>query len=107
MGNPPINFDINKSLEELEDSVWEEDNRTGLISKITKLRKKPLVDYSNEDLRLMIGQQFSLEFIIQIALERLANNHFVTLRWWGAVNTTTLSEIRVNTKKRIDINEWV
>jgi hypothetical protein len=49
-----------------------------LIRKVQRLGKIPLKDFTNEDLRLMIGQQFSLKFIVPIALERLVENEFIS-----------------------------
>lgn len=67
-----------KSLENLEKDIWEEagPDDTGLVQRVTALRKVPLRDFSTEDLRRVIGQQFSLDYLIPLALETLRENLF-------------------------------
>lgn len=71
-------IDFSKCLDELEHTDWGEAplHSTGLIIKAHELRKLPLQLWTNEDLRLMILQQISLEYLIPIALYRLAKNPF-------------------------------
>ncbi|MHA6529326.1 contact-dependent growth inhibition system immunity protein [Paenibacillus sp. BAC0078] len=71
-------IDFNKCLDELEQIDWGEApaHSTGLIIKAHELRKLPLQYWTNEDFRLMILQQISLEYLVPIALYRLANNPF-------------------------------
>ncbi|WP_438449312.1 contact-dependent growth inhibition system immunity protein [Gorillibacterium sp. sgz5001074] len=45
-----------------------------LVIRAHELRKKPLDEFSDEDLRLLILQQISLDFLLPIALKRLADN---------------------------------
>ncbi|CAI6086593.1 hypothetical protein PAECIP112173_05049 [Paenibacillus sp. JJ-100] len=67
--------DLTKTLEELEDARWREPNFTSqLVLKIHELRKKALGEWSEEDLRLVILQQMSLDILLPIALERLIEN---------------------------------
>ncbi len=40
----------------------------------SQLRKKPLKDFSVEDLRIMIGQNIGLLFLIPLAIESLEND---------------------------------
>lgn len=66
-----------KTLEHLEKDNWkssESDN--SLVRRIGQLRTIPLCDFSTEDLRLMIGQQFSLDYLIPLALETLSDELF-------------------------------
>lgn len=73
-----VNFDLNKSLDELEGlSFNESEVQSNLIIKCQSLRKMKLKDYTIEDLRLMIGQQIGLEYLVPLALETLAINPFV------------------------------
>lgn len=68
-------MDLTKTLEELEDKYWGEPNfASSLVIQVHKLRKKPLCELSDEDLRLLIGQQMSLTFLLPLALERLIDN---------------------------------
>lgn len=71
-------IDFNKCLDELENTDWGEAPipSTGLIYKVHALRKLPLHYWTNEDFRLMILQQISLDYLVPIALYRLAINPF-------------------------------
>lgn len=81
MENSLINFDITKSLQELDGDDWGEPKyNSNLIKEGHRLRKVSVKDFTNEDLRLMIGQEFCLQFLVPIALERLAGNEFVSGR---------------------------
>ncbi len=65
-------FDRCKSLEELERGAWGEPAYDSfLVTTAHRLRRKPLADFTTEDLRIMIGQQIGLPFLIQLAVERL------------------------------------
>ncbi|MGY5343150.1 contact-dependent growth inhibition system immunity protein [Paenibacillus glucanolyticus] len=67
--------DLTKTLEELEGEYWSEPNfASSLVIQVHKSRKKPLCELNNEDLRLLIGQQMSLTFLLPLALERLIQN---------------------------------
>ena len=44
---------------------------TTLVAKCEELLLKPLDEYSIENLRMMIGQQIRLEFLIPLAIEKL------------------------------------
>lgn len=71
-------IDFRQCLNELEKKDWGKapNQSTGLITKIHELRKEPLMNWTNEDYRLMILQQISLEYLVPIVLYRLAKNHF-------------------------------
>jgi hypothetical protein len=65
----------NKSLTQLEKNDWGEPTiRTPLIESCYRLRYKPLNQFTIEDLRLMIGQNISLDYLIPIAIEKLSEN---------------------------------
>lgn len=52
-----LNYDLNKTLDELEGETWgEPEFNSSLVIRCDELRRKPLKDFSVEDLRLMIGQ---------------------------------------------------
>jgi hypothetical protein len=62
------------TLEVLEKDIWPEvnmDDESHLTSTCRFLRKKPLLELSIEELRIMIGQNIGLEYLIPIALEEL------------------------------------
>lgn len=69
-----INYDLNKTLEELEGGKWGEPLHSNLVIKCHELRKKPLKDFSVEDLRIMIGQNLSLDYLVPMALTILPDN---------------------------------
>src|SRR5437588_9098220 len=61
-----------KSLQELEGQDWGDgDFPSYLVRTCHALRRKPLRDFTVEDLRIMIGQNFSLEYLVPLAIERL------------------------------------
>ncbi len=65
---------IDRTLEELEDQIWEEvEDPTPLQEKCPRLRKKPISDFTIENLRLMIGQQIGLPHLMPLALNVLEN----------------------------------
>ncbi|KRE33487.1 contact-dependent growth inhibition system immunity protein [Paenibacillus sp. Soil522] len=71
-------IDGSKTLEEIEEVVWGEPQMSSnLVLTAHALRKKPLKDFTAGDLRLMIGQQLSLEHLVPIALDVLGADPFV------------------------------
>ena len=66
-----------KNLDSLEKTNWPFDDTTNLIKRVTTLRKVPLNEFTTEDLRLMIGQDVGLDYLIPLALERLEEYAFV------------------------------
>lgn len=74
-----VNFDLTKSLDELEGCDWgEPEYNSGLIIKVHKLRRTPLKDFTDEDMRLMILQQISLDYLLPIAFTRLNINPLIS-----------------------------
>jgi len=66
-----------KTLENLEKDVWSyPDFNSHLVTRCYELRKIPLDTFTNEDLRLMIGQNIGLNYLIPLALEVLTINLF-------------------------------
>ncbi|PYE41663.1 hypothetical protein HUB98_24175 [Paenibacillus barcinonensis] len=67
--------DLTKTLEELEGEYWDEPNfASSLVIQVHQLRKKPLYELNNEDLRLLIGQQINLNLILPLGIEKLIQN---------------------------------
>jgi hypothetical protein len=65
-------FDRTKPLDELDPPAWGEPKYDSyLVSTCHNLRRKPLHDFSAEDLRIMIGQGIALQFLVPIAIELL------------------------------------
>ena len=64
-----------KSLESLEKDYWSEPEfDSHLVRTCHQLRKKQLKDFSIEDLRIMIGQNIGLRYLISLAIEALEKN---------------------------------
>lgn len=68
-------IDENKSLEELEQDYWKDyDFPTSLIAKCHECRKIPLKDLTIEQIRLLIGQDIGLKYLIPKTIEILKTN---------------------------------
>lgn len=61
------------TIEEIEGVSWPEPGpeATFLIQRCTQLRRKPLSQFTTEDLRLMIGQQIALPILLPNAVDLL------------------------------------
>ena len=67
--------DLEKTLDQIENVDWGEPGYPShLVVTCHALRKKPLKDFTVEDLRIMIGQNISLDILMPIAFERLKQN---------------------------------
>jgi hypothetical protein len=65
-------FDRARSLQDLEGDDWgEPTHKSPLVETCHRLRRKRLVDFSVEDLRIMIGQRIGLRFLVPLALDQL------------------------------------
>jgi len=70
-----FHFNRYKTLEELEGEEWDEPVfDSHLVTTCHKLRKEPISSFTVEDLRIMIGQNIGLDYLIPIALETLEDN---------------------------------
>ena len=70
-----MSVDLNKTLEQLDENVWgEPDSDSYLVKTCHQLRNKILKDFTIEDLRIMIGQNINLEYLMPIAIEQLKQN---------------------------------
>ena len=49
---------------------------TALVARCEALRDKPLQDFTIEDLRLLVGQQIGLRWVVPLALTHLTENLF-------------------------------
>ncbi len=67
-----------KTLEDLEGVVWDEPGSTSyLVTTCYALRRKPLGDFTVEDLRIMIGQEIGLPYLLPLALDMLEQDPWV------------------------------
>jgi len=70
-------FDRRKTLQELEQHDWGEPTYDShLVITCHRLRRKPLDQFTVEDLRIMIGQQISLSYLLPLAVEQLEAEPF-------------------------------
>ncbi|WP_421976709.1 contact-dependent growth inhibition system immunity protein [Roseivirga seohaensis] len=67
-----------KALENLEKDYWADPtHESQLVKSCHRLRKKPLKDFETEDLRIMIGQNIGLNYLMPLALDVLKDDIFV------------------------------
>lgn len=67
-----IRVEADQSLDELEGIVWGPPAYDShLVTNIHRLRRLPLKHYRLEDLRLMIGQQIGVDYLVPRALDHL------------------------------------
>jgi hypothetical protein len=67
-----MHFDRTKTLHELENADWGlTPNGSNLEKTVRELRRRPLSEFTVEDLRIMIGQNVGLFYLIPLAIERL------------------------------------
>jgi hypothetical protein len=67
-----------QTLEELEGEVWEEPVPSScLIDSCHRLRRKPVDEFTAEDLRIMIGQEIALDHLMPRAVSMLEANPLV------------------------------
>lgn len=70
-------IDRTKSLQQLEGLDWGEPTfDSHLVETCHRLRRKPLDEFTVEDLRIMIGQGISLPFLVPLALDKLEDDPF-------------------------------
>jgi hypothetical protein len=72
-----MDFDRARSLDELEGVAWgQSEYDSALVLTCHRLRQKPLLQFTVEDLRVMIGQDIGLPFLIPLAIEELEKDPF-------------------------------
>lgn len=65
-------IDLRKSIQDLEQDDWGEPTYAShLVTTCHRLRRKPLIAFTAEDLRIMIGQRMALQFLVPLALDVL------------------------------------
>jgi hypothetical protein len=73
-----VGFDRTKCLQELEHDDWGEPTFSShLVTTCHRLRRKPLSEFSVEDLRILIGQGIGLRFLMPLAIDRLEQEPLV------------------------------
>ena len=72
-----MQVDRSKSLQQLEGRDWGDPNfDSHLVTECHRLHRVPLCDFTVEDLRITIGQDIGLEYLVPFALERLYDDPF-------------------------------
>jgi hypothetical protein len=70
-------MDKSKSLQQLEEHDWGEPAfESHLVQTCHRLRRKPLDEFTPEDLRIMIGQAIGLDYLVPLALDKLECDPF-------------------------------
>lgn len=70
-----LEYDTSKTLEQLENDRWGAPTYSSyLVRTCHALREKPLESFEVEDLRIMIGQNSGLAYLIPLALHFLSKN---------------------------------
>ena len=70
-----MNVDRRKTLQELEREDWGEPTYNSyLVSTVHRLRRRPLEEFTIEDLRIMIGQNIGLDYLLPLAIEKLRDD---------------------------------
>lgn len=66
-------IDCSKSLQELDGLDWgdPETAKTPMIGRVLALRRKPLAELTNGEVRLAIGQKVGFPFVLELAIKRL------------------------------------
>jgi hypothetical protein len=101
---------LKNTLEELENDYWNDApaNSSSLVKVCHQLRKKKLIDFEPEDLRIMINQNFSLKYLVPIAVDILKKEPFVeTIYYEGDLLKSVLSSDEDFWKSREDLKNDV
>jgi len=70
---------LDKTLQDLENDDWGEPTYPShLVTECHRLRRVPLREFTVEDLRIVIGQSFSLTYLMPLALDILENDPWVS-----------------------------
>jgi len=83
-----------KSLQDLEKDYW---NKAAygshLVTRCHELRTIPLNEFTTEDLRIMIGQEIGLTWLIPLALEKLKENIFAEGNFYPGDLLTNVTKV--------------
>ncbi len=83
---------LDKTLQELDGQVWGEPTfQSSLVIECHRARRIPLKDFTDEDLRRFIGQKFSLDYVVPLALMRLIDEPFAGNWYSGDILDNLLS----------------
>ncbi|MGI9352890.1 MAG: contact-dependent growth inhibition system immunity protein [Rhizobiaceae bacterium] len=97
---------VGETLEELEADFWGEPEFDSRLEKIChQLRKKPVHRFTAEDLRIMIGQNIGLAYLIPEALNKLRKQPLISGNLYeGDLLNTLISSEWVKTGTYSNLN---
>lgn len=76
-----IEFDTSKTLDELEGTkTGEPEYKSSLVVEAHRLRKTPLIDWTDRNLTRMVFQKMSLNYLVPLAINRLGTTNKLTQR---------------------------
>lgn len=83
---------LDKTLEELDGQDWGEPAfQSSLVIDCHRLRRVPLKEFTAGNLRRLIGQQISLDYLVPLALAQLVDDPFAGDWYSGDVLNSLLS----------------
>jgi len=86
MLSEPLSFaeiNTNANLETLENEYWGPPTFSSyVVTTCHEMRKVPLRQLTAEHLRLVIGQKFSLPYLVPLAVERLRGNPLLDVKFY-------------------------
>lgn len=69
---------MKQTIEQLEGEIWgEPEFQSHLVTTCHRLRKKPIDDFTVEDLRIMVGQNIGVKYLLPLALDILETKPLV------------------------------
>jgi CDI immunity proteins len=86
-----------RSLSELEADDWGQapDGATPLAAKVHAYRRKPIGELTDEELRLLVGQNEGLLWLVPMAIERLESDPCVAGDLYAGALRTSLERVKV------------
>ncbi len=101
--------EADKSIEQLENDVWTADHYpSNLVTRCVEYRKIPIGKLNAEQLRMLIGQQIGLKYLVPLALQFLQKDILTTGDYYpgdllGAVLTVEKSYWKQNPNQRVQV----
>jgi len=88
---------------------WPDDNGpypTSMVEKANKALKKPIQELTSSEIRLLIGQNMGLEYVVPLALEILASDPMIDATYYpGDLLSTCLNADREFWQKNSDLRK--
>ena len=95
-----------KTLDELEGVVWGPPNYDSyLVQTCHRLRTKPIGEFDTEDLRIMIGQNIGLPYLLPLALDLLEENPWAAGHMYPGDLLKMTAQADFPWKRRVDLQD--